>query len=81
MTNFTFDDVARTTLGAATKKVDESRISNQQMMDAIEYLTSPGSGSDAATSAERAALLGRQPAERICGRLTTANSRSMRWPK
>ncbi len=50
MTSFTFDEFARTTLGAATNKADESRISPQQMTEVIDYLKTPGSGPDAATS-------------------------------
>lgn len=50
MASFTFDDFARTTLGAATNKADESRISPHQMMEVIDYLKTPGSGPDAATS-------------------------------
>ena len=49
MPSFTFDDFARTTLTPATN-VDDSPITPQQMDRVIQYLKSPGSGPDSATS-------------------------------
>ncbi|HDS0924511.1 TPA: hypothetical protein QDZ10_003001 [Stenotrophomonas maltophilia] len=50
MANFTFEDFARTTLSAASNTADRSPLSAQQMDEVLEYLNSPGSGPDAATS-------------------------------
>lgn len=46
MPRFTIDDFARTTLGAATNKADDSLLSPQQMSRVTSYLNSPGSGPD-----------------------------------
>ncbi|MBT2768034.1 hypothetical protein J7J08_10345 [Stenotrophomonas sp. ISL-67] len=50
MANFIFDDFARTTLAAASNTADRSPLSAQQVDEVVGYLTSPGSGPDAATS-------------------------------
>ncbi|MCC7634191.1 XVIPCD domain-containing protein [Stenotrophomonas rhizophila] len=50
MASFTFDDFARTTLGAATNRADGSPLSVIQIDNLIGYLKSPGSGPDSATS-------------------------------
>lgn len=50
MTDFTFDDFARTTLGGAQNSATKAPLSAQQVADVIAYLKSPGSGPDAATS-------------------------------
>ena len=49
MTGFVFDDYARTTLGGA-KTADGKPLSPPQLQQAIDYLKSPGSGSDGSTS-------------------------------
>ncbi len=49
MAKFNFDDFARTTLTPATN-ADGSPITPQQMDRVIQYLKSPGSGPDSATS-------------------------------
>lgn len=50
MASFTFDDFARTTLGAATNRADGSPLSASQIDNLIGYLKSAGSGPDSATS-------------------------------
>ena len=50
MTNFIFDDFARTTLSAASNTADRSPLSAQQLDEVLAYLNSPGSGANAATS-------------------------------
>lgn len=50
MASFTFDDFARTTLGAATNRADGSPLSASQIDNLIGYLKSAGSGPDTATS-------------------------------
>lgn len=50
MASFTFDDFARTTLGAATNTADGSPLSPSQMDNLIGYLKSPGSGPDSTMS-------------------------------
>jgi hypothetical protein len=50
VTDFIFDDFARTTLGGAQNSATKTPLSAQQVADVIAYLKSPGSGPDAATS-------------------------------
>lgn len=50
MGNFTFDDFARTTLGAARNTVGGAPLAPHQMESVIGYLKSPGSGPDGTTS-------------------------------
>jgi hypothetical protein len=50
MTNFKFEDFVRTTFGEAVDRDHRGRISEQQLEAVIDYLKSPGSGPDAATS-------------------------------
>ncbi|MEN5206089.1 XVIPCD domain-containing protein [Stenotrophomonas sp. TWI700] len=50
MSNFIFDDFARTTLGGARNVADHSPLSVQQVESVIHYLKSAGSGPDSATS-------------------------------
>ncbi|WP_313347909.1 XVIPCD domain-containing protein [Stenotrophomonas sp.] len=50
MTNFVFDDFARTTLARATNISDGSPLSPQQIDSVVHYLKSAGSGPDSASS-------------------------------
>jgi hypothetical protein len=50
MTNFVFDDFARTTLARATNISDGSPLSPQQVDSVVHYLRSAGSGPDSASS-------------------------------
>lgn len=50
MTDFNFDDFARTTLNGARNSFDDTALTSRQMAEVMEYMRSPGSGPDASSS-------------------------------